>query len=110
MAGGGMGMGMGFAMANQMGQQLSQQQNPSSQPETGGTPPPPPPALLFHVVINGEQAGPFDMNAIKQMVSSNQVTKDSLVWRNGMSTWTAAGEVDELKSTFGSVPPPLPPQ
>ncbi len=110
MAGGGMGMGMGFAMANQMGQQLSQQQNPSSQPDTGGTPPPPPPALLFHVVMNGEQAGPFDMNTIKQMVSSNQITKDSLVWRNGMSTWTAAGEVDELDSAFGSVPPPLPPQ
>lgn len=117
MAGGGMGMGMGFAMANQMGnqfaqQQQGQQQQSQAQQNTGGPPPPPPvpPALTFHAVINGAQAGPYDMNTIKQMISSNQLNKETLVWREGMAGWVAAGEVNELTGAFGSVPPPLPPQ
>ena len=109
MAGGGMGMGMGFAMANQMGQQFSQQQQ-SDGASSAGTPPPPPPALLFHVVINGEQQGPYDMNAIKSMISNQQISKTTLVWRNGMESWSEAGTVSELSGAFGSVPPPLPPQ
>ena len=102
-------MGMGFAMANQMGQQFSQQQQ-SDGASSAGAPPPPPPALLFHVVINGEQQGPYDMNAIKSMISNQQISKNTLVWRNGMESWSEAGTVSELSGAFGSVPPPLPPQ
>jgi len=119
MAGGGMGMGMGFAMANQMGQTLggaqqpAQQAAPAQQPAptaAGGPPPPPiPQALAFHAVINGAQAGPFDMATIKQMIGSNQFTKETLVWKEGMAGWVAASTVNELTSAFGSVPPPLPP-
>ena len=110
MAGVGMGMGMGFAMANQMGQQLSP--NPSSAPQAKQqkAPPPIPPTLSFHAVINGAQAGPFDMNTIKEMISTNQLTKETLVWREGMAAWSSAESITELKSAFGSVPPPLPPQ
>ena len=110
MAGGGMGMGMGFAMANQMGQQLSPNPNNTSGANQQKAPPPVPPTLSFHAVINGTQAGPFDMNTIKEMISSNQLTKETLVWREGMAAWSSAESIAELKSAFGSVPPPLPPQ
>ena len=111
-AGAGMGMGMGFAMANQMGQQFSQPSQPQQQQSAGGPPPIPgaPPALVFHAVINGQQAGPYDMNILKQMASQNQLTKETLVWREGMSNWLAAGQVPELSSVFSSVPPPIPGQ
>ena len=111
-AGAGIGMGMGFAMANQMGQTFTggQQQQPKSQKSTPPTPPPIPPALTFHVVINGQQAGPYDMNTLKQMAMQNQLTMEILVWREGMANWTAAGKVPELSSIFGSVPPPIPGQ
>ncbi len=106
-AGAGMGMGMGFAMANQMGQSFTggqqQQQNPPQQQST-----PVPPALTFHVVVNGKQAGPYDLNALKQMASQNQITKESLVWREGMANWTGAGQVPELSTIFASIPPPIP--
>jgi membrane protease subunit (stomatin/prohibitin family) len=108
-AGAGMGMGMGFAMANQMGNTFSGGQTQ----ENKATPPPPPPvppALTFHIVVNGQQAGPYDMNSLKQMAMQNQFTKDVLVWREGMATWTAAGQVAELNSIFMSVPPPIPGQ
>jgi hypothetical protein len=50
------------------------------------------------------------MNTIKEMISSNQLTKETLVWREGMAAWSSAESIAELKSAFGSVPPPLPPQ
>jgi len=112
-AGAGMGMGMGFAMANQMGQtftggQQQQGQNAPQQQSGAPAPPPVPPALTFHVVVNGQQAGPYDLNALKQMASQNQITKESLVWREGMANWTGAGQVPELSTIFASVPPPIP--
>ncbi len=111
-AGAGMGMGMGFAMANQMGQAFTGNQQQQSQNQNTGSavPPPIPPALTFHAVINGQQAGPYDMDTLKQLITQNQLTKDTLVWREGMANWLAAGELTELNSLFGSVPPPIPGQ
>jgi membrane protease subunit (stomatin/prohibitin family) len=108
-AGAGMGMGMGFAMANQMGQTFTGGQGQTNQPQnTPPTPPPVPPALTFHVVVNGQQAGPYDLNALKQMAQQQQFTKETLVWREGMANWTAASTLPELQAVFGSVPPPIP--
>jgi membrane protease subunit (stomatin/prohibitin family) len=111
-AGAGMGMGMGFAMANQMGQAFTggQQQQPQANQSQTPTPPPIPPALTFFVVVNGQQAGPYDLNTLKQMAMQNQINRDVLVWREGMANWQAAGQVNELNSVFGSVPPPIPGQ
>lgn len=113
----GMGMGMGFGMANQMmnAMQQPQAQQPNyqqqnAQPAQGrlAVPPPIPPALTFHVVLNGQQAGPYDINTLTQMAAQNQLTRDTLVWRQGMAAWTAAGQVAELSNVFGAVPPPIP--
>jgi len=114
MAAGGMGMGMGFAMANQMGQAMvpGQPQPPAPQQPQAPAPPPLPQAAQFHVAIDGKQAGPFDTPALQQQVTTGKLTRDTLVWKQGMAQWTAAGQVDELKSLFGGTvqPPPLPPQ
>jgi len=107
-AGAGMGMGMGFAMANQMANAMNVNQN--NQQQNQQTPPPVPPQLQFFAVINGQQAGPFDLNALKQMIAQNQITKQTLVWRQGMANWEAADKVVELQTLFGAVPPPIPPQ
>jgi len=102
-AGAGMGMGMGFAMANQMAGSFSGGQT------GGGTPPPLPNAsVTYFVALNGQQAGPFAMNVLKEMVLKNELTRETLVWKQGMSNWTAAGEVNDLSALFGSVPPPIP--
>jgi membrane protease subunit (stomatin/prohibitin family) len=105
----GMGMGMGFAMANQMGQafnQQQQQQQQAQQPPQG--PPPIPSAVSFFVVVNGAQSGPYNEQTLSQMVGQGSLTRDSLVWKQGMSAWTPAGQVSELGNLFGSVPPPIP--
>jgi hypothetical protein len=48
------------------------------------------------------------MATLQQYVQSGQLTRDTLVWKAGMSNWTKAGDVPELSNLFGGSPPPLP--
>ncbi len=109
----GMGLGMGFAMAQQMAQSMSRQAPPQGTqgvpPGGPAAPPPVPPEVKFHVAVDGQASGPFDLAALKQQVQSGQLTRETLVWKEGMAQWTAAGKVPELTGLFGAVPPPLPP-
>lgn len=107
----GMGMGMGFAMAGTMMNSMNQanQGTQQAQPQAGGAPPPVPGAVKFFMAVNGQQMGPYDMGTMQQMVQSGQMTRESLVWKEGMANWTAAGQVPELGQVFGAVPPPPPP-
>ncbi len=98
----GMGMGMGFAMAGQMMNAFNQQQQQQMAP-----PPIPTPSAYF-IAINGQQAGPYDMNTLAGFVANGQLTRDTLVWKQGMPSWAVASTVAELASLFGAVPPPIP--
>lgn len=104
-AGEGLGLGMGFGMAQQMMNMNAQQQNIQNQQ----APPPIPQAPKFFLAVNGQQAGPYDLSALKTMASQGQFSRETLVWREGMAAWTQAAQVAELSSVFSAVPPPLPP-
>ena len=75
-----------------------------------GTTPPPVPTIAYHVAVNGQAVGPFDLNTLAQMVSNGQLTTNSLVWKAGMSAWVKADTVEDLKGLFANVMPPIPPQ
>ena len=51
----------------------------------------------------------LDGNNYSQMAQGGQLTKDTHVWKQGMANWELAGNVQELNSLFGAVPPPPPP-
>ncbi len=87
-------------MMNNMGQNMNQQQN---------TPPPPPPTIAYSVSVNGQTAGPFNLQQLQQMVQNGQLTQNTHVWKQGMAGWEIAGNVQELSNLFGAVPPPPPP-
>jgi membrane protease subunit (stomatin/prohibitin family) len=108
MAAGGMGMGIGFAMANQMGQAMGNHQNTNQPLPTQQTPPPLPSSVTFFIAVNGDQTGPFDIKTLSQKAASGELKRETLVWKKGMAAWTAAGEVVELNSLLGQVPPPIP--
>lgn len=57
----------------------------------------------FYVGNDGLQKGPVSADNLK----AYGVTKDTLVWRDGMAEWTIAGEIDELAPYFATtaVPP-----
>ncbi len=100
-----MGAGMGMVMAQNMANQMNQGGGGAA-----AAPPPIPQESSYHVAVNGAQTGPFTVSQLTQQAASGQLTRESLVWKQGMAAWTTAGEVPELSSVFGSVPPPLPPQ
>jgi membrane protease subunit (stomatin/prohibitin family) len=100
------GMMMGGAMGNQMaGMMNNMGQNMQNQQNT----PPPPPTIAYSVSINGQAAGPFHLQQLQQMAQNGQLTPNTHVWKQGMSAWELAGNVQELVTLFGAVPPPPPP-
>jgi membrane protease subunit (stomatin/prohibitin family) len=96
---GGMNMGGIVGGAMQAGMQ-NQQSAPVA-------PPPLPGAAQFFAAINSQQAGPFDLNALKGQAVGGNLTRETLVWKQGMANWLPAGQVPELAGVF-SAPPPLP--
>jgi membrane protease subunit (stomatin/prohibitin family) len=108
-AGAGMGLGAGFAMGgNMFGQMGAAQAAANAGGGASAAPPPLPAAAAFHVAINGQQAGPFDMGTLQGQAGSGALKRDSLVWKAGMAQWVKAGEVPELAALFAAVPPPVP--
>lgn len=99
--GGAVGQNIAGAINNMMGG-INQQTTP-------GAVPPPIPAVAYHVAVNGQATGPFDIFVLTQMAAAGQLTADSLVWKNGMAQWAKAGTVDELKNLFANAMPPIPP-
>ncbi len=107
-AGGSMEGMMGMAMMNQMMNQ-NQQNMQNQQNQSQGAVPPPPPMTQFYVSLNGQQVGPYALNALQQMIAQNQIQRDTYVWKNGMASWLLASQVPEVAALFGAVPPPPPP-
>jgi len=108
--GNGMGMIAGIGMGNIMGgamQGAGQQPQPQA-PQAG--PPPLPTQSQWYAAINDQQAGPFTAQQVQAMVQQGQITRESLVWKQGMAEWTQAGQVPDLANLFGATPPPLPPK
>lgn len=84
---------------------MSGAMNGMNQPMQNGAVPPPIPQTAYHVAVNGSATGPYNLSVLQQMATSGQLTKESLVWKNGMAEWVKAGAVDELKGSFIDIPP-----
>lgn len=95
--GGAVGQNIAGTMNNMMGS-MNQQAVP-------GSVPPSIPVVAYHVAVNGQATGPFDLNTLQQMAVAGQLTASSLVWKVGMPEWVRAETVDELKGFFM---PPIP--
>ena len=103
------GMMVGMAVGRVVGNQVAGAMNDAMNNMEQKIPPVPntaaPPAVAqYSVAVNGETTGPFDMNTLARMARNNQLTPQSLVWKYGMTTWTAAGSIQELAGFF---PPAL---
>ena len=108
---GGAGESFGFGLGMAAGQRATQAMNtPAAPPPAPAAGPPPLPTAEWFVGVNGQQQGPFDLSALAGQASAGTLTRETLVWKNGMAAWTAAGQVPELGAAFAAVPPPLPPQ
>jgi len=96
LAAAGAGIGLGMAMAGPIGQEQAR-----SLPGA---------AAAYFVAVEGRQTGPFDITTLSNQAASGRLTRQSLVWTQGMPQWMRAGDVPELAEVFASIPPPLPPE
>lgn len=100
------GMAVGGAVGQNMAGIMNNAMSGINQPVQSSVTPPPVPISTFHIAVNGQATGPYDINTLRQMSSTGQFSAESLVWKPGMATWIKAGETDDLKELFT---PPVPP-
>lgn len=101
-------MAVGGAVGQNIAGTMNNMMSGMGQAVQSGAVPPPIPVIAYHVAVNGQATGPFDLSTLAQMASNGQLTADSLVWKSGMAQWAKAGTIDELKNVFSAIPP-IPP-
>lgn len=60
--------------------------------------------MLYYIIRDGNQAGPYP----KEVLVMQGLTPETYVWREGMSGWVRANEMDELADLFVTEPPQHP--
>ena len=100
------GMAVGGAVGQNIAGIMNNSMADANQAAPNGVTPPPIPVAAYHIAVNGQATGPYNLQVLQQMIAIGQLTADSLVWKTGMATWMKAGETDDLKKLFA---PPVPP-
>lgn len=94
-------LGIGLSMARQMPDMITQSfqaANPAAAPSP--TPPQIPQETVWYLVVDNAQAGPFNEEALKQIIANNLIKPDTLVWKSGMPKWMPANSVPEVNKLF----------
>ncbi len=66
---------------------------PAVPPAPPGSLPPPPPGVPlqpqydYHLSVAGQTYGPYSFALLQQYAQSGHVTRDSLLWREGLANW-----------------------
>ncbi|HEY5226850.1 MAG TPA: DUF4339 domain-containing protein [Methylovirgula sp.] len=64
----------------------------------------------WFTAFDGKQEGPFPESQIGSLIGAGRITRDTLVWADGMTDWQRAGDVPGFVfSARAPAPPPLSP-
>ena len=107
--------GMSAAVAGQVMRNMNQTMGETMQPWPStmrpGAPMPNagamPPSHLYYAALEGKQAGPFSETEIIRLVNEKRITKETLVWHQGMPAWKKAEDLPEMLRIIALAPPPL---
>jgi uncharacterized membrane protein len=58
----------------------------------------------WYYAVDNEQKGPINESELKENLAANKIPADSLVWKDGMDSWTPANQVP----AFSFRQPPIP--
>lgn len=58
----------------------------------------------FYIVVNGEQQGPFTIDDLK----AKSIQRETLIWTEGLDSWTKAEDIPLLQDVLKATPPPIP--
>ncbi|MDP6952246.1 MAG: DUF4339 domain-containing protein, partial [Alphaproteobacteria bacterium] len=65
--------------------------------------------MTYHVLIEGEQKGPYEASSVARMIEHGEIDQATLVWTAGMDDWQPAETVPELAALIGAASAPPPP-
>ncbi len=99
----GMGMAMAQQMVNMMNQTMRQMYVPGSVQSMPTVQP-----VTLYLAINGQQIGPISESEFAQLVTTKQVTKDTLAWLPGMLAWKPIEQIPAILKIIAVAPPPIP--
>ena len=92
-AGAAAGMAVGAVIGRELAGAVSETLSPTQTP-------PPIPTAVYYVADSGARTGPFDLTALRQMVSAGLLTPGTLVWKAGMPQWAEAAADPDLAALF----------
>lgn len=103
----GLTFGVATQMASSMNASLQAMQVPGArnpmQPNTLAEDQP-----IFYVVLGGKAVGPLATPELARLIAERRVTKETYVWRPGMSDWQLAESIQEVLKLVALTPPPIP--
>jgi membrane protease subunit (stomatin/prohibitin family) len=98
--GAGAAIGVGIAMAGKIGEAASAAMKPVTLLAPPSGPPPIPQSTMYYVAVNGQQTGPFAIEALRKSIADGSLTRDTLVWHDGMAQWAAASDLPDIAKLF----------
>jgi hypothetical protein len=60
--------------------------------------------MKYYIALDDKKDGPYTLEEVKGI----KISRDTLVWKEGMENWQAAKDFEEFKDLFLSIPPPIP--
>jgi hypothetical protein len=60
----------------------------------------------YYVALGTQKKGPFSLSEL----SNQDIAEDTLIWKKGLTNWTAASNLPELEDLLDNTPPPIPEQ
>ncbi|GIW23027.1 MAG: hypothetical protein KatS3mg068_2034 [Candidatus Sericytochromatia bacterium] len=91
-------LGVGLSMSNQLVNNLSSKQIP-----------PPIKQDSYYIYLNNQKEGPLNLNQVIDLIKSNKVNNDTLIWKNGLLEWVKISSLTEFKNLVNENIPTLPP-
>ncbi|MDR0528579.1 MAG: GYF domain-containing protein [Zoogloeaceae bacterium] len=62
----------------------------------------------WYVAEGNTKTGPASVEALRQLLLEERMTRQTLVWKEGCESWTPLAEIDELRELTRNLPPELP--
>ena len=98
--------GMGLAVAQQMVKTMNDAMSNMYVPGAMN-PIQPIQQQFYYAMIEGSQAGPFSEQELSRLIADKKVTKETYIWKPGLSKWEIAERIPEVLKLVALAPPPF---
>lgn len=64
-------------------------------------------STFYYAIVDGVQIGPCAESEILNLINSGRITKETYIWKPGLSNWLMAKDVPEILKLVALTPPPF---